>query len=140
MFRRRSGIGIDMTPMCDVAFLLLIFFMTTTQFKSPEPVAVALPTSRSEAHVPETTSILLTVSSEGAIYISGNASEDAQKVDKENVVGALKTWRERLPDAPVVLKGDKGSDCGTISDVMRALAETETPSFNLMTDIKQKKL
>ena len=34
--KRRLGIRIDMTPMVDVAFLLLIFFMTTTQFQPPE--------------------------------------------------------------------------------------------------------
>ena len=38
MAKRRIGIKIDMTPMVDVAFLLLIFFMTTTSFKPPEQV------------------------------------------------------------------------------------------------------
>ena len=33
MARKRIAIRIDMTAMCDVAFLLLIFFMSTTQFK-----------------------------------------------------------------------------------------------------------
>ena len=37
---RRNRVRIDMTPMVDVAFLLLIFFMSTTQFKPPEQVAV----------------------------------------------------------------------------------------------------
>ena len=34
--KRRIGVAIDMTPMVDIAFLLLIFYMTTTQFKPPE--------------------------------------------------------------------------------------------------------
>ena len=38
--KRRVGIRIDMTPMVDIAFLLLIFYMTTTQFKPPEAKAV----------------------------------------------------------------------------------------------------
>jgi len=40
--KRRIGISIDMTPMVDVAFLLLIFFMTTTQFKPPENPAARI--------------------------------------------------------------------------------------------------
>jgi biopolymer transport protein ExbD len=34
--KRRIGIKIDMTPMVDIAFLLLIFYMATTTFKPPE--------------------------------------------------------------------------------------------------------
>ena len=41
--KHRIGISIDMTPMVDVAFLLLIFFMTTTQFEPPETDKVTLP-------------------------------------------------------------------------------------------------
>lgn len=40
---RRVGIRIDMTPMVDVAFLLLIFFMTTTVFRKPQALEINLP-------------------------------------------------------------------------------------------------
>ena len=53
----RLGIRMDMTPMVDVAFLLLIFFMSTTQFKPPEVVAVNLPGSTAQVRVPETSTI-----------------------------------------------------------------------------------
>ena len=62
---RRNKVNIDMTPMVDVAFLLLIFFMSTTQFKPPEQVAVNLPLSSSEIHVPETGTIILSGNSTG---------------------------------------------------------------------------
>ena len=39
----RVGVKLDMTAMVDVAFLLLIFYMSTTQFKPPETVDVKLP-------------------------------------------------------------------------------------------------
>src|SRR5438046_10186035 len=51
--KRRIGISMDMTPMVDVAFLLLIFFMTTTQFQPPEKHKIDLPKSNSEAKSPE---------------------------------------------------------------------------------------
>lgn len=41
--RRRVGVRIDMTPMVDVAFLLLIFFMVTTVFRTPQALEINLP-------------------------------------------------------------------------------------------------
>lgn len=134
----RAGVRIDMTPMVDVAFLLLIFFMSTTQFKPPERIAVALPASRSEIRVPETGTIILTVNRQGEIYISSERAVDMQQVSKEELVGALVTWRSRNPGAVVILKGDKESDFGTVADVMDALAQSKTLRFNLMTDLKKR--
>ncbi len=49
----RKSTLIDMTAMCDVAFLLLTFFMLTTKFKTENPILVDLPTSISEIKIPE---------------------------------------------------------------------------------------
>ena len=45
---KRHGPAMDMTAMCDVAFLLLTFFIMTTQFKSQESVTINTPSSISE--------------------------------------------------------------------------------------------
>src|SRR6476620_10789678 len=44
--KRRVGVRIDMTPMVDVAFLLLIFFMVTTVFRTPQALEINLPPDR----------------------------------------------------------------------------------------------
>lgn len=134
--KRRLGIKIDMTPMVDVAFLLLIFFMTTTSFKPPEQVSVALPGSKSEIHVPETKTIILTVNKDGETYISDEDLSKTNLVDKADLVNAILTWRAKNPAAVVVLKGDKEGEYGDMADVMNALAESKTLRFNLMTDLK----
>ena len=134
---RRIGIRMDMTPMVDVAFLLLIFFMTTTQFKPPERVGVILPASTSEVHVPETNTIIVTVNKEGQVFISDEDVNRTQQVEPGDVVNAVVTWRSRNPAAVVILKGDKSAATGAISDVMRALVEAKTLRFNLMTDLKK---
>ncbi len=46
--KRRVGIRIDMTPMVDVAFLLLIFFMVTTVFRTPQALEINLPPSNQQ--------------------------------------------------------------------------------------------
>ena len=134
----RKKIHIDMTPMVDVAFLLLIFFMTTTQFKAPEQVAVELPKSRSEIHVPETGTIILTVNRTGQVFISSEKATDTQELAPDNVVEAIVSWRGRNPGAIVVLKADKDADFGVIADLMDALAQAKTMRFNLMTDLKKR--
>lgn len=124
--------------MVDVAFLLLIFFMTTTQFKPPEQVAVQLPKSRSEIHIPETGTIILTVNSTGQLFISSERATDTQELAPDNVVEAIVAWREQNRNAVVVLKADKDADFGVVADLMDALAEAKTMRFNLMTDLKKR--
>src|SRR4029077_3356206 len=66
---RRIGIAIDMTPMVDVAFLLLIFFMCTTQFKPPEKDKITLPESNSEAKSPESDIITIAVTKTPSVRV-----------------------------------------------------------------------
>jgi biopolymer transport protein ExbD len=135
---RRFSVKIDMTPMVDVAFLLLIFFMSTTQFKPPEYVAVQLPASASEIHVPETGTIIIYVNREGEVYISSESGRDIQELAPENLLQAVVDWRERNPNAVMVVKGDRAADFGVIADVMDVLAEAKALRFNLMTDLKSR--
>jgi len=59
-----------MTAMCDVAFLLLTFFMLATKFKPDEPVVVKTPSSISEIPLPDLDIMLLTVDPKGRIFFS----------------------------------------------------------------------
>ncbi len=64
----RKSTLIDMTAMCDVAFLLLTFFMLTTQFKSDESVIVDTPSSISEIKLPDTDILNITVTADGKLF------------------------------------------------------------------------
>src|ERR1043166_1341076 len=66
----RKSTNIDMTAMCDVAFLLLTFFMLATKFKPEEPVVVKTPSSISEIPLPDVDIMLLTVDPKGRIFFS----------------------------------------------------------------------
>ncbi|OJV55237.1 MAG: hypothetical protein BGO31_20065 [Bacteroidetes bacterium 43-16] len=65
----RKSTHVDMTAMCDVAFLLLTFFILATKIKPSEPVEVRTPASTSTMPIPDDY-MLLTVSKEGRVFFS----------------------------------------------------------------------
>ncbi len=65
----RQNVRIDMTPLVDVAFLLLTFFMLTTQFKPTEEVTIILPSSHSEYKLPESDVMTVNVAEDGRIFL-----------------------------------------------------------------------
>jgi biopolymer transport protein ExbD len=132
---KRISVAIDMTPMVDVAFLLLIFFMTTTQFKAPEQVSVQLPSSSSEIKVPDTGVIVITVTKQGKFFI-GDETGKATELAESDLAKAMLEERVRRPTARVLVKGDKQTEFGLIADVMDIMQRTATYRFNLMTELR----
>lgn len=65
----RKSTAIDMTAMCDVAFLLLTFFMLTSKFKPKDPVAVDIPQSTAQIPIPEKGIVSLTVDKDGHVFM-----------------------------------------------------------------------
>lgn len=76
----RKSTAVDMTAMCDVAFLLLSFFILTTKFKAAEAVEVATPSSVSSKIAPEKDVTLVSVTKDGKVFVS---------LDNEEVKGEL---------------------------------------------------
>ncbi len=148
--KRRIGISIDMTPMVDVAFLLLIFFMTTTQFKPPDQDKITLPESNSELKTPETGIITVVVSapkppanvSTVKLVYQKSGEKVEQLVNTDNLVEDLTNWlkdaRRSQPTARMVVKMDKDAQFGIMADMMDALQAANAPRFNVMTELGMK--
>ena len=142
--KRRIGISIDMTPMVDVAFLLLIFFMTTTQMNPPEKDKLVLPESNSEAKSPESDIITIAVTKSPTVKVSYRAG--GEKVEKEiapqniaaEMPSVLSTARTANPAARMIVKMDKDAQYGIMADLMPALQQAKAPRFNVQTDLGQK--
>jgi len=136
---KRIGIAIDMTPLVDVAFLLLIFFMTTTQFQPPEKEKITLPKSASEFKKPESNIITANVTTEGRIrleFVERREKKD-QIVDVSTFGGWLQTARLSNPSAYVLLKADKDAPYGVIEQIMKELQNQNANRFNIVTDAKK---
>lgn len=76
----RKSTWVDMTAMCDVAFLLLTFFMLTSNFTKKEPVLVATPASISEIKIPETNVMTMLIDKDGKIYFGIDGQENRKQL------------------------------------------------------------
>jgi biopolymer transport protein ExbD len=84
----RKSTNIDMTAMCDVAFLLLSFFILATKQKPPEAVAVVAPNSVSSKAAPEK-SFLITLTKEGKCFLMLG-----DETKKKEILSAVNTTRQ----------------------------------------------
>lgn len=149
--KRRIPVVIDMTPMVDIAFLLLIFFMSTTVFKKPEDVAVQVPTSHSINQLPETGIVVITIPKDNTILMTLNdvaldvdngmrelkahSSEPIRFKADEIYPVIEKLLLKRLVNK-VVLKADREAEYGTVESVMETLQKNDLLFVNLVTDLE----
>jgi len=146
----RMGIKLDMTPLVDVGFLLLTFFMLTTQFKPPEEVEIILPSSHSAFKLPEKDVMLISISKDirvllsfdsqylmGKLFGQENKLRAAVEVTTKELANLLVQARIANPRLRTVVKGDKDAEYGITEDVMDILQKTNITRFNLVTDLKK---
>lgn len=86
---RKSTI-IDMTAMCDVAFLLLSFFILTTKFKASDALQVTTPKSVSTKAVEAKNTVLITMDKEGKVYFSVGDEDIDEKSEIIDMVDQTK--------------------------------------------------
>ena len=103
---------VDLTPMIDVTFLLLIYFMVTTMLKQPEAeLSIQLPGKPQSSDVNPMEMVKVRIGDEGEVYLNGSEIEDG--LDYE------------MPDLVVNLKQQKGMRDQLISSGAKTKAEAE---------------
>ena len=149
--KRRVGIKIDMTPMVDVAFLLLIFYMTTTTFKPPEKKQITVPSSHSQIDLPDVDILNISVTKDDSIFLEYIIkSEKEVKGKKQGVLDRV--YEEANPETlgeiinriratqwgykmRLVIKADRDVRYGTMAAIMEALQQMDIVQFHLVTEL-----
>lgn len=103
--------GIDLTPMLDVVFIMLIFFIVTSSFIKESGVEVNRPQADSAA-AQDQGNILIAVTADGQVWL------DKQVVDVRSVRAHVERMRQELPDGYVVVQADQDARTGLVVKVM----------------------
>jgi len=109
--RGGSEVSINMGPLIDMVFLLLIFFVVTTSFVRETGIEVQR-SQADTAEVVEHATIMLGVSAEGHVYFEG------RRVDVRSVRGLVERALAEDPEAGVVVVADKNSNTGVVIKAM----------------------
>jgi biopolymer transport protein ExbD len=116
--------GIDLTPMLDVVFIMLIFFIVTASFTKETGIDVNRP-SAATAEVKEQGNILVAITSEGDVWI------DKRRVDPRALQANIERLYAENPQGSVVIQADTDSRNGLLVQVMDAARAAGVPNVSL---------
>ena len=102
---------IELTPMLDVVFIMLIFFIVTTSFVKESGIEVSRPNANT-AEKQERASIFIAINSEGQVFLQ------KRKIDIDAVRANIEKLHAESPEGSVVIQADKKSETGILVQVM----------------------
>jgi len=114
---RRDDVDLDITPLIDVVFLLLIFFMVSTTFEHNSEINITLPSSSKEITEAKPDAVNVGLDSQGVVYINEKALVNAQI---ETIKIALTEALVGLNDPPIIISADANSTHQSVVRVMDA--------------------
>jgi biopolymer transport protein ExbD len=114
-----SEVELDMTPMLDVVFILLIFFIVTSVFVKVPGIEVNRP--ETETQETEKPTLLVGISDTGEIWVDGREYELAAARLR------IEQLREENPRAEAMIQADENAPAGVTLDVMDLLVEMGVP-------------
>ena len=124
--KRDTNIIINITPLIDVVFILLIFFAVTTSFVTPTSIKMDLPKAKGEA-VEDKKNIRVAVDSTGALFIDGESIKD------DELESRLKTLKDIHPEATVIIEADEKAMHGKVVFVIDKAKSVDYTKFAIAT-------
>jgi len=126
--KEQDGAEIDLTPMLDVVFIMLIFFIVVASFIKEAGVEVNRPDKNQPDNPEDSTSILVEIASDNQIWMEN------RRVDIRAVRANIQRLLAEDPEAPVTIKVEKGAEAGTVVDVADAARESGVAAVNWASD------
>ena len=109
--RKQKDMGIEMGPLMDIVFILLIFFVVTSSFTRETGVDVTKPQAQSASQL-EKENLLIAITREGTIHMN------ERQVDLASLQDILKQSLAKAPDREAVVIADKGGETGVLVQVI----------------------
>lgn len=121
---------IDMTPMLDIVFIMLIFFIVTTSFVKEIGIDVNRPTDAPPETKQESEVVLIEVTETGQIRMEGRT------IDVRAVQANVERARAEKPDATVVVAADGNSNAGILVQVIDQARLAGATNVSLASDVE----
>lgn len=122
-----SGGEIDLTPMLDVVFILLIFFIVTSVFVTEAGIDVLKPEATT-GNPRSQDLILIAVTPEGDIWIDG------EQTDPRFIRSRFERRLAEAPNSSVVIQGDRAAQNEHVMTILRAAREAEISAVSISTE------
>lgn len=139
--KRRSGgsLILEMTPLIDVVFLLLIFFMLATSFDESTAFKIELPKTTVQKTVKTVKEIQVLIDKDKNIYLKYNLNSKAsqEKIEEKDFVAMLSDKIKESEDKSVIISADKSIDYGYVVGIMGLVKESGAEAINIDTVIKR---
>ena len=114
--------SVDLTPMLDVVFIMLIFFIVTAVFVKETGVEVTKPPASTSIEAPPA-SVLVAIDAENRIWV------DKKTVDIRALPAHLERLTAENPDGGIVIQADEASNIHTFSKVLDESRKIVDPSL-----------
>ncbi|MBU2568140.1 MAG: biopolymer transporter ExbD [Elusimicrobia bacterium] len=130
--RKKVRLFLNITPLIDVVFLLLIFFMLSSHFVKPQGIKINLP--KAQTSQPETEKcIIIFISQDNKIYL------DHKPVNIKNLYEQLNSKIEKIAEKKVVLKADKKISLGLAVEVIDIARQSKVENLVISTELTELK-
>ena len=127
--RRRAPLVLELTPLIDVVFLLLIFFMVSTTFvNQPAGLQVELPRSENRDVIPEGSDVSVHLSADGRVFV------DEEPVAEDQLRARLAAAALADPATMVVLRADQKLEYGRVVQIMDLARDLGLRNFAIATE------
>ena len=141
--KRRSGgtLVLEITPLIDVVFLLLIFFMLATSFDERSAFKIDLPKSTAAKTKSTLKEVQVLVDKEKNIYLrytDNSGRLQSEKLDLSSFVSVVSEKLNNSESKDVIISADKDIDYGFIVEIMSLLKESGASAINIDTAIKSR--
>lgn len=120
---------IDMTPMLDIVFILLIFFIVTTSFVKESGIDINRPTAATSQKKSKG-NILVAINKTGEIWI------DNRNIDVRSVRANIQRLKAKLPLSSVIIQSDKDASTGTLVKVMDQIRLAGVESISIAASLE----
>ena len=141
--KRRSGgtLVLEIRPLIDVVFLLLIFFMLATSFDERSAFKIDLPKSTAAKTKSTLKEVQVLVDKEKNIYLrytDNSGRLQSEKLDLSSFVSVVSEKLNTSESKDVMISADKAIDYGFIVEIMSLLKESGASAINIDTAIKSR--